>query len=74
MLLIIVNYVVRALIVIIGIVLVSGILNHYLSLRSDIRPLMPILGVVFILWGVYRLITYHSNLRRYRDYDEVDED
>jgi hypothetical protein len=32
------------------------------------------MGIIFILWGVYRLITYHSNLRRYRNYDEYDED
>lgn len=74
MLQIIVNYAVRALIVIIGIIFVSGILNQFFSFRSDIQPLIPIMGIIFILWGVYRLITYHSNLRRYRNYDEYDED
>ncbi|MCX7736206.1 MAG: hypothetical protein N2319_05795 [Candidatus Kapabacteria bacterium] len=73
MLLIIINYTVRALIVILGIIFVTGILNSYLSFPSDFKAIMPMMGVIFILWGVYRLITYHSNLRRYRNNEDNDE-
>lgn len=62
----IINYGVRAIIILIGILLLSGIIDPPEQDTSFIR----IMGVIFILFGLYRIIIYHSQLKRYRRMDD----
>ncbi len=57
----IINYSIRILIIIIGILLISGILSSPEWDDSFLR----IMGVVFILFGIYRVIIYRSQVKRY---------
>jgi len=67
---IIINYSVRILTVLLGIVLLTGKLFPY----SEEKYLTQIMGAVFILWGFYRIITYRNNLKRYRNFKENEEE
>jgi hypothetical protein len=58
----IINYTVRAAIIIIGITLLTDILLPENANTSFIK----IMGVIFILFGTYRIITYYSHTRRYK--------
>ncbi|MFC2130329.1 hypothetical protein ACFLSQ_02730 [Bacteroidota bacterium] len=65
----IINYSIRGLIIIIGILLISGILSSPEWDDSFLR----IMGIVFILFGVYRVIIYRSQVKRY-NFSEEEED
>jgi hypothetical protein len=65
----IINYAIRLLIIVIGILLVSGILSSPEWDDSFLR----IMGIIFILFGIYRMIIYRSQLKRYKSF-EGDED
>lgn len=47
---------------IVGIVLVTGVLFP----NSPDRFMTQVMGAVFILWGIYRIIIYRNNLKRYK--------
>lgn len=69
MILRIINYAVRILIVVIGILLLSGFI------LSEIEPQFRItVGIVFILFGLYRISLLYSQEKRYKFMrDEEDE-
>jgi hypothetical protein len=70
MLLHIVNYFVRGIIVIIGIILVSGVLKP----QGDTSYFMQVMGVIFLLFGTYRLISYYSASQKYKSLNTISED
>jgi hypothetical protein len=70
MLLNIINYAVRGLIVLIGILLFFGVLTP--DYRGDALPL-KVVGVVFVLFGVYRIVMYYTAQQRYLNNDTDDE-
>lgn len=57
-----INYLSRIIVIIVGIVLVTGILNPR---GSEDTSMMTVIGVVCILFGIYRIVTYHTQLKRY---------
>lgn len=67
----IINYSIRLLIIIIGVLLVSGLLSNPTWDSSFLR----IMGIIFILFGVYRIVIYYSQVKRYNfDSKEGEED
>lgn len=73
MLLHIINYAVRGLIVIVGIILISGVL---IPDSNENKYLTQVMGAVFIIWGVYRIVLYKSQYKKYhrnreREHDEI---
>ena len=67
MLLIIINYAVKILTIIIGIILLTGL---FLPPMGGNAGMVKAMGVVLIIWGVYRLIMYRITLNRYKNDDE----
>lgn len=65
----IINYSIRFLIIIIGILLVSGLLSNPTWDTTFLR----IMGIIFILFGVYRIIIYYSQVKRYNFDSQEDE-
>ena len=63
MVLVIINYAVRILIIIIGLVFLSGL---FIPAQFQDRHLMQVLGFIFVLWGVFRLITYINQRKKYK--------
>ena len=61
MLLDIVNYAVRIIIVILGILLIFGVIMP--PGTDDI--MFRVMGVVFVLFGVYRIVMYRIQRKRY---------
>ncbi|HRP01720.1 MAG TPA: hypothetical protein PLE30_03635 [Candidatus Kapabacteria bacterium] len=69
MILRIINYTVRILIVVIGILLLSGII------LSDLEPQFRIMaGIVFTLFGIYRISLLYTQEKRYKFMKEDDDD
>jgi hypothetical protein len=66
----IINYTIRGLIVVIGILLVSGVLMP----RNADGGILRVMGVIFILFGSYRLMMFHSQHKRYFRNDEEQSD
>ena len=66
----IINYGIRGLIIVIGILLISGLLSSPEWDDSFLR----IMGLIFILFGIYRIVIYRSQYKRFkltrRDDDE----
>jgi hypothetical protein len=60
--LIIINYTIRAMVVIIGILLLSGVL---IPPNVD-NTLYRVMGIIFTLFGIYRITTYYSQLKKMR--------
>jgi len=58
----VINYGVRILIILLGIILLSGV---FMPEGSD-PTMMRIFGIVFILFGFYRLALYRANRKRYK--------
>ena len=69
MLSVIFNYAVRVIIICLGIIMVSGLA---LPISND-DGMLRIIGIIFILFGTYRIILYHNNRKRYAEmYKEED--
>jgi nucleoside recognition membrane protein YjiH len=66
----ILNYGVKILIILIGIVLLSGFFKPD-NLMVD-SSVFRVMGVVFILYGIYRIIVYRNALRRYKHTERDD--
>lgn len=64
----IVNYTVRSIVLIIGILLASGVLLP----PGPETDMFRVMGIVLILFGVYRIVLYHFHRKRYRRGDEDD--
>jgi hypothetical protein len=68
-LLIIINYIIKIFIILFGFILLTGVFLPDIA-KTEITP---VIGVIFIFWGVYRIYIYNSKLKRYRnDSDEED--
>lgn len=71
----IINYAVKLLIVVFGILILFGIILKTMDTNMRI-----VFGIVFILFGIYRLTIYYSKEKKYRfmdygdDYYEDDDD
>ena len=57
----ILNYTVRGAIVLIGVLLLTGVLFP----KNADATLMRVFGVVFILFGVYRIAMYYMQVKKY---------
>ena len=66
----IVNYTIRALIVIVGILLVSGVLSSPEWDDSFLR----IMGIIFILFGIYRIVLYKNQIKKYNFLKDEDDE
>jgi hypothetical protein len=62
----IVNYIVRISIIIIGIILVSGLITP----QNGDTILFRVMGVIFILFGAYRIVLYRMKSKQYSSYFE----
>ncbi|GAB1372548.1 hypothetical protein MASR1M45_26100 [Candidatus Kapaibacterium sp.] len=69
MLMRIINYTIRSMIVILGLLIITGTIFEQMDTQMRI-----VFGVVFILFGIYRLIMYYTQERRYKFLEENDED
>jgi len=67
LILIIVNYLVKILTILIGLVFVTGI---FLPKSMQAEPMFKFLGAVLIAWGIYRTILYRTQLKRYKRNNE----
>jgi len=65
----IINYTIRSMIVILGLLIITGTIFEQMDTQMRI-----VFGVVFILFGIYRLIMYYTQERRYKFLEENDED
>lgn len=65
----IINYTVRMLIVIMGIIIASGL---FLPQNAD-PTLFRLTGIILIVWGIFRIVTYRRKLKRYLKELEDDE-
>jgi hypothetical protein len=64
----IINYLVRSMISLIGVLLLFGL---YAPKNAD--PLIvKVIGFIFILWGIYRIIIYRSRLQEIERDNSVD--
>jgi hypothetical protein len=70
MTMIIINYAVKILTILVGVVLVSGVMFQ----GSPDKFMFQIMGGIFILWGVYRIIVYANNLKRYKRMENDEEE
>ncbi len=57
----VINYIVRISIVAIGVVLVSGVLFK----GKDNSEMFTVMGIVFILFGLYRIVIYRMKSKQY---------
>jgi len=62
--LIVVNYLVKILTVFLGVVMLTGL---FMPDKLSNEPMMSVLGIILIVWGVYRIFVYRIQLRRYRN-------
>jgi len=65
----IINYSIRGLIVVIGILLLSGIILS--EIESQFRVMV---GIIFVLFGSYRLLSYYMQNKKYRLNNDEKED
>lgn len=68
MILIIVNYAVKIITILIGLVLITGVGLP----KMQNTDMVKVMGAVLILWGCYRLIMYRIQLKRYKNEDNSD--
>ncbi|MBX3044656.1 MAG: hypothetical protein KIT33_05785 [Candidatus Kapabacteria bacterium] len=65
----IINYSIRGLIVVLGILIATGVILEDFDTQMRI-----VFGSVFILFGLYRLTMYYSQEKRYKFLDEEDDE
>ena len=58
----VINYGIRILIILLGLLFVSG---YFMPEDSD-PTMMRVFGAVFVLFGFYRLALYRANKKRYK--------
>jgi hypothetical protein len=66
----IVNYIVRIGIIVIGIVLVSGLIAP----QNGDTTLYRVMGIIFILFGTYRIVLYRMKSKQYSSFFENEEE
>ena len=57
----IINYTVRLIFIVLGILFLSGIV----TIPNADKSMVAIVGVIFILFGVYRIVDYYSKSKIY---------
>jgi hypothetical protein len=67
--LLILNYAARGMVVVVGIIWVSGLIPGF---RYDTN--LRMFGVVFILFGFYRLATFYTQQMEYKRYRDDDDE
>jgi len=69
---VILNYIVRGLVAIVGILLLTGVI----SINTLEDTTQKVLGAIMVIWGVYRIIAYYFALKnqKYLEGEEDDED
>lgn len=67
MILIFVNYLVKILTILLGLVFLTGL---FLPKAMQQEPMFKFLGAVLIAWGIYRTILYRTQLKRYKRENE----
>ena len=65
----IINYIVRLLIITVGLLLIFGNIGP----KNADKTLITVMGVILILWGIYRLVTYRTRVKQF-ERDQRDED
>lgn len=65
----IINYGIRSVIVILGILIITGVILDQMDSQMRI-----VFGSVFILFGLYRLTMYYTQEKRYKFLDEEDDE
>lgn len=63
---VLINYIVRALILVLGIVLFFGIIK----VPNADPYIMKVMGVIFILWGIFRIVIYNVKLKQNKEKEE----
>lgn len=64
------NYIVRGMFIVVGILFLTRTINP-----QNANPIfINIIGIVFILFGIYRIVSYTSKLKKYERYDKYVED
>jgi hypothetical protein len=58
----VINYSIRVLIILLGLLFVSG----YIMPEDSDPTMMRVFGAVFVLFGFYRLALYRANKKRYK--------
>ncbi len=58
----VINYGIRILIILLGLLFVSG----YIMPEDSDPTMMRVFGAVFVLFGFYRLALYRANKKRYK--------
>lgn len=62
----IINYGIRIIIILLGVVFLSG----FLVPEGSDPTMMRIFGLIFVLFGIYRLLLYRANKRKYNFKDD----
>jgi uncharacterized Tic20 family protein len=65
----IINYTVKILIIVFGVLILTGVILKPIDTQMRI-----VFGIVFILFGIYRLTIYYSKDKKYRFMDEEDDE
>jgi len=58
----ILNYTIRIIIIILGIMLTAG----WLAPQEGDGTMFRVMGIIFILFGIYRVVTFHTQSKRYK--------
>jgi hypothetical protein len=67
--LIIVNYLIRGIFIVVGILIISGLVFP----KAFDKTTLNIIGGLFIFWGIYRIIIFRLKMKKYQTHEE-DED
>jgi len=62
------NYAVKALIIVVGILFVTGVLFP----NEGDKTLYRVMGTIFILYGIYRIIVFREKIKKY-NFSELSE-
>jgi len=65
----IINYGVRIVIILLGILLATGVLA-----TGENDPMLRVIGIIAILFGVYRIIMYRRNKLKYKTFNKGTKD
>jgi len=65
--LIILNYFIKGLTILLGLVFLTGL---FLPDNMSTEPMLKVMGVILIVWGIYRIFIYRSQLKRYKRYEK----
>ncbi len=70
MLSVIINYIIRAAIAVVGVLLVTGVIGVGTSEETTLK----IIGVLMIVWGIYRTISFYISYKKMKQSGDDDEE